>query len=231
MRSFCIVTASAICLLCLTLLPGEARGQTDGKRNPRTPVPKTSTARTHTPVLSDDALQRAIARRFSQSKIGVNGFSVSVSEGTATLSGVAQVSQHKGVATRLAKAAGAREVINRIEISPEARAKARGAAKGSQSQPSRTGPSVRGGTMDGRTGVMPGAAARQPAPIQPTAPAPATPPRGTGDSVQEPEAFDRSQASNRVGMAKKFRILPGQPSESAEVDKGNPGTRTRGRRY
>ncbi len=74
------------------------------------------------PVLSDEALQRAIISRFAASKIASNGFTVSVSGGRATLRGTAGVAQHKGVATRLAKAAGAREVVNQIVIGEKARA-------------------------------------------------------------------------------------------------------------
>lgn len=73
------------------------------------------------PVLSDEALQRAINTRFAASKIAVNGFTVSVSGGRATLRGTAGVAQHKGVATRLAKAAGAREVVNQIVVSDKGR--------------------------------------------------------------------------------------------------------------
>lgn len=73
------------------------------------------------PVLSDEALERAIAQRFAKSAIAPNGFAVSVSGGVATLRGTAQVAQHKGVATRLARAAGAKHVRNQIELSPSAR--------------------------------------------------------------------------------------------------------------
>jgi hypothetical protein len=42
----------------------------------------------------------------------------------ATIEGRTDVIQHKGTATRLAKSMGAVRVVNRVEISPEARAKA-----------------------------------------------------------------------------------------------------------
>jgi len=74
--------------------------------------------------LSDAELEKAIRERFARSKIAADGFSVRVQGGVATLEGRTNVIQHKGTATRLAKAAGARQVINRIEVSPEARQKA-----------------------------------------------------------------------------------------------------------
>jgi hypothetical protein len=49
---------------------------------------------------------------------------VRVQGGVATLEGRTDVLQHKGTATRLAKAAGARRVVNRIEVSDAARRKA-----------------------------------------------------------------------------------------------------------
>jgi osmotically-inducible protein OsmY len=228
MRRFCVLTASAICLLCLVLLTGEARGQGHGKQSLRTVPPKARSAGTRTPVLSDDALQRAIVRRFAQSKIGANGFSVSVNGGTATLSGVAQVSQHKGVATRLAKAAGAREVINRIEISPDARAKARARAKDTSRQPTRARQSVRGSALDAiaaETSVPPRSAT--PAPVESAVPAPAD----AGDSGKEPEAIDASQASKGVGGVKSFRILSGQSTGKPGAGGREAGTRPPRRRY
>ncbi len=67
--------------------------------------------------MSDESIRQAIVKRFSASKIGANGFQVEVKGGVATLRGEAEVAQHKGVATRLAKLGGAREVDNQITIS------------------------------------------------------------------------------------------------------------------
>jgi hypothetical protein len=75
-------------------------------------------------VASDRELEAAIQARFARSKISSNHFQVSVQGGVATLTGRADVLQHKGTATRLARAAGAREVVNRIEISEAARQRA-----------------------------------------------------------------------------------------------------------
>ena len=73
---------------------------------------------------SDRQLEAAIGARFAQSKIGVNHFVVRVQGGVATIEGHTDVIQHKGTATRLAKTAGAREVVNRVELSQTAKERA-----------------------------------------------------------------------------------------------------------
>ncbi len=69
-------------------------------------------------------IEKAIRDRFARSKIARNGFQVQVQGGVATLTGQTYVIQHKGVATRLAKTTGAKQVINRIQVSEAARQKA-----------------------------------------------------------------------------------------------------------
>jgi osmotically-inducible protein OsmY len=69
-------------------------------------------------------LEKAIRERFADSKIDEGKFEVHVQGGRATLTGNTNVLQHKGVATRLARAQGATKVINNIEPSEEARLKA-----------------------------------------------------------------------------------------------------------
>ncbi len=76
------------------------------------------------PAPNDRELEAAIRARFAQSKIGVNHFGVRVQGGVATIEGHTDVIQHKGTATRLAKAAGAREVVNRVELSEAAKERA-----------------------------------------------------------------------------------------------------------
>ena len=73
---------------------------------------------------TDVQLEKAIRERFADSKIDEDKFEVHVQGGRATLTGNTNVLQHKGVATRLARAQGAIEVINNIEPSDEARQKA-----------------------------------------------------------------------------------------------------------
>ena len=73
---------------------------------------------------TDVQIEKAIRERFADSKIAEDKFEVHVQGGRATLSGNTNVLQHKGVATRLARAQGATEVVNNIEPSEEARQKA-----------------------------------------------------------------------------------------------------------
>ena len=76
------------------------------------------------PSKSDAAIEREIRAKLAKSKIGADGFEVHVQGGVATLEGKTDVIQHKGVATRLAKSAGAVAVKNQIQISDAARQKA-----------------------------------------------------------------------------------------------------------
>jgi len=73
---------------------------------------------------TDAQIEKAIRERFADSKIAEDKFEVHVQGGRATLTGKTNVLQHKGVATRLARAEGATEIINEIEPSEEARQKA-----------------------------------------------------------------------------------------------------------
>ena len=75
-------------------------------------------------VRNDAEMERAIRNRFAESKIAVNKFEVLVKDGVAILRGRTDVIQHKATATRLARSAGARDVINKIEITERARQKA-----------------------------------------------------------------------------------------------------------
>ncbi len=75
-------------------------------------------------VPSDRELEQAIQARFARSKIAADKFTVRVQGGVAYLEGRTDVVQRKGTATRLAKAAGAKKVVNKIVLSDAARAKA-----------------------------------------------------------------------------------------------------------
>jgi len=85
----------------------------------REPAPK-ATAR---PAASDVQIETAFRARLAKSKIGADKFQVHVQGGVATLEGRTDVVQHKGAATRMAKAAGAVAVNNRIQISDAAKQK------------------------------------------------------------------------------------------------------------
>ena len=92
-------------------------------------VPKKAPAARSTaaqPRLSDAQLEAAIRAKFAKSKINEDKFQVHVQGGVATIEGRTDIIQHKGVATRMAKTAGAVAVNNHIQISDAARQKAAG---------------------------------------------------------------------------------------------------------
>ena len=72
----------------------------------------------------DALMEAAIRAKFAKSKINADKFQVHVQGGVATIEGKTEVIQHKGVATRLAKGAGARAVNNHVQSSDAARQKA-----------------------------------------------------------------------------------------------------------
>jgi len=76
------------------------------------------------PVASDVKLEAAIRAKFAQSKINTDKFQVHVQGGVATIEGHTDVTQHKGVATRLAKTGGALAVNNHIQVADAAKEKA-----------------------------------------------------------------------------------------------------------
>lgn len=76
------------------------------------------------PQRSDAEIEAAIRARFAKSKSGIDKFTVRVQGGVATIEGKTDVVQRKAAATRMAKAAGARQVINKVEVSAAAKQKA-----------------------------------------------------------------------------------------------------------
>ena len=69
-------------------------------------------------------MEKKIRARFARSKISANNFQVHVQGGIATITGRTEVLQRKGTATRLARSAGAVQVINRVEVSEAAKQRA-----------------------------------------------------------------------------------------------------------
>ena len=113
-------------LWLLAARPGTAAPQTATKAaaapvHQRAAVP----AQPAKPRLSDAQLEAAIRAKFSKSK-SANRFTVHVQGGVATIEGKTDVVQHKGVATRMAKTAGALAVNNHVEVSEAAKKKAAG---------------------------------------------------------------------------------------------------------
>ena len=109
-------------LSCLVLLAAAGFSQTGPAAKPASlTVKKTPAAH----AASDDAqLEKAIRARLSASKISKDKFEVHVQGGVATITGKTDVLQHKGTATRLAKNVGAKQVVNKVEISDAAKDKA-----------------------------------------------------------------------------------------------------------
>ena len=104
-------------------------GQTNPAAKPATTAKKpAASAPSHgsanRQALSDAQLEKDIRERFAASKIAADKFEVHVQGGRATITGNTDVLQHKGTATRMAHAAGATDVVNKIEPSEEAREKA-----------------------------------------------------------------------------------------------------------
>ncbi len=79
---------------------------------------------------SDVEIEAAIKTKLAKSKIGKDGFQVHVKNGIATWQGSTAVMQHKGAATRMAKTAGAVQVVNNIKVSDDAKQKATGNLSG-----------------------------------------------------------------------------------------------------
>jgi osmotically-inducible protein OsmY len=119
-------------LALIAAFAGLSQAQPAGKPASATKKPSakavTSGARSRTSgspsAQTDVQIEKAIRERFADSKIAEDKFEVHVQGGRATLTGNTNVLQHKGVATRLARAQGATEVINNIEPSEDARQKA-----------------------------------------------------------------------------------------------------------
>ncbi|HEX3682683.1 MAG TPA: BON domain-containing protein [Bryobacteraceae bacterium] len=75
---------------------------------------RTATARTATPT--DSQIDATIRAKLAKSKIGKDGFRFHVQRGVVTWEGSTNVMQHKGSATRMARSAGALQVVNNIHV-------------------------------------------------------------------------------------------------------------------
>ena len=95
------------------------------------PLPAQTKAKAPLPPPASTASQDAqieaeIRTRMAKSVIGKDGFKVRVQGGVAYWDGTTDVVQHKGAATRMAKSAGAKKVVNNIQIGDAAKEKAAG---------------------------------------------------------------------------------------------------------
>jgi osmotically-inducible protein OsmY len=104
-------------LLCAAAIWGADSKTTPVKPKPALPAQAGD-------VQQDKQIEAAIRAKLAKSKIGKDGLTVRVQGGVAFWSGSTNVLQHKGAATRMAKAAGARQVINNITVSDAAKQKA-----------------------------------------------------------------------------------------------------------
>jgi hypothetical protein len=109
-----------ILLLALALSSGFA--QTKAKA----PPPQGTTAPQAAGAKEDVQLEAAIRTRLAKSVIGKDGLTVRVQGGVAYWDGTTNVVQHKGAATRMAKSAGAKKVVNNIKVGDDAKQKAAG---------------------------------------------------------------------------------------------------------
>ncbi|HEX4227149.1 MAG TPA: BON domain-containing protein [Bryobacteraceae bacterium] len=97
-------------MLCLPLLlaalatPARARSSS-------------TAAAQRTGAVSDSQIEATIRTKLAKSKIGRDGFRFKVQRGVVTWEGTTSVMQHKGSATRMARSAGAVQVVNNIKIS------------------------------------------------------------------------------------------------------------------
>ncbi len=112
-------------LAALAMLAAAAGAQTVRPPANGTTTRARTAASTAQPRMSDAQLEASIRARLAKSqKISQDHFQVHVQGGVATIEGKTGVVQHKGSATRMAKAAGALAVNNRIQVSDAAKEKA-----------------------------------------------------------------------------------------------------------
>ena len=110
MRRFSLAFLAVVCLFVGTSFAAPA-------------TPRTVTTKT-TQTLPDSQIEATIRVKLAKSKIGKDGFRFKVAHGIVTWEGSTNVVQHKGSATRMARAAGAVQVVNNIQVSAAAKAKA-----------------------------------------------------------------------------------------------------------
>jgi hypothetical protein len=110
-----VLRAIAIFCIAATALIGQAKTTTAAKK---APAPAGTTAQ------EDKQIEATIRAKLAKSKIGKDGFTVRVQGGIAYWEGSTDVVQHKGSATRMAKTAGAKAVVNHIKVSDAGKEKA-----------------------------------------------------------------------------------------------------------
>jgi hypothetical protein len=76
----------------------------------------TGLAASHPVTPPDPQLEAELRIKLAKSVVGRDGFTLRVKDGVVYWEGATGVAQHKGAATRMAKAAGARRVVNNIRV-------------------------------------------------------------------------------------------------------------------
>ena len=122
MRRSLVVFLAFLCIAGIVVMPARAASTS-----------RTATTQRASP--SDAEIEATIRAKLAKSKIGKDGFRFHVQHGVVTWEGTTNVVQHKGSATRMAKAAGAARVINNIQVSAGAKAKATSNLKKAYVQP------------------------------------------------------------------------------------------------
>jgi hypothetical protein len=120
---FRIVFALFASTACFAQVRPAPKTQPPPPAHARPAKPASQASNTVAQTNSDAEIERDFRERLKRSKMASSGFNIRVQGGVATLEGSTEVVQHKGAATRMAKAAGARAVVNRIRVSDAARAK------------------------------------------------------------------------------------------------------------
>jgi hypothetical protein len=105
-------------ILLLMLAISCAPAQTKSPTKAKAPPPQGTTAP------QDVQIEKDIRARLAKSVIGKDGLTVRVQGGIAYWEGTTNVVQHKGAATRMAKSAGAKKIVNNIKVGDEAKQKA-----------------------------------------------------------------------------------------------------------
>jgi hypothetical protein len=104
-------------ILPLALALSSTFAQTKSKALP----PQGTTASQPVGATQDVRIEAEIRSRLAKSVIGKDGFTVRVQGGIAYWEGSTEVVQHKGSATRMAKSAGAKKVVNNIKVGDAAK--------------------------------------------------------------------------------------------------------------
>jgi len=131
-------SAAILCGMALTVaFTLGALGQTPGtkltNKNAQTKTAQTKPTKQTKPAAapkSDSEIQSCVESKLAAApKLKDQGFTVSVSQGVATLTGTTKVAGNKGGATNVAKSCGSKQVVNNITVEKAAKAPSSGTTK------------------------------------------------------------------------------------------------------